>query len=244
VVSSSYHILTVTVLVGLGACSVAPEGTEVHDPWEARNRAVHDFNRGLDEAIVRDLAQASAELPPETTQPVVNFADNVGLPGAVVNGLLQGDVAGAGTNTMRFLINSTIGITGLFDPAGIIGLHEEETDFGETLAVWGVPEGAYVELPFYGPSTERDAFGRIVDAVIDPLGDVGLPVQQDYGSVARITGQVIERGQIGDTIDSVLYDSADSYAQARLIYLQNRRFELGEDAPADDSGFVDPFEDF
>ena len=242
--SSSFHIPAVLALGLAGACSVAPEGVEVHDPWEAQNRVVHEFNRGLDEAAVRDLARASAALPQEATQPVVNFADNVGLPGAVINGVLQGDIGGAATNTMRFLINSTIGVAGLLDPAGAIGLYEEETDFGETLAVWGVPEGAYVELPLYGPSTERDAFGRLVDAVLDPLGDVGLPVQQDYGTVARITGQVIERGRLGDTIDSVLYESADSYAQARLIYLQNRRFELGQDAPVDDSGFVDPFEDF
>ncbi len=232
------------VVLSIAACTPAPDGVQIHDPFEAQNRDIHAFNVALDRAFVRGASGVSEAAPEELTQPIVNFADNVGLPGAVLNGLLQGDIGGAATNTMRFVINSTVGVFGLLDPAGAIGLAEEETDFGETLYVWGLPEGAYVELPFYGPSTERDAVGRIVDAIIDPLGRVGSAPQLEYGGIARVAGQVVERGRLGDTLDDILYESADSYAQARLIYLQNRRFELGDEASTTDESFVDPFEDF
>lgn len=232
----------------LGACSVAPPGTDFHDPYEGFNRQVHEFNKSVDRAVLRPASQLTAQLPPGLTVPVINFSDNAALPGMVVNGILQADVAGVATNTFRFLINSTVGVLGLVDVAGAIGLAEQSTDFGETLAVWGVPEGAYLELPGYGPSTERDAVAIVVDFLIDPLDQVGLAVQKEYGTATWVAEQIIERGMIGDTIDSVLYESADSYAQTRLFYLQNRRFELGQGQgggtlEGDDSYYFDPYED-
>lgn len=224
----------------VAACTPAPPGAEFNDPFEETNRAVHGFNKDLDRVLLRPAGQAAAGLPMEIREPASNFADNVGLPGMVLNGLLQGDIGGASTNTFRFLLNTTIGIGGLFDPAGAIGLGEETTDFGETLAVWGVQEGAYVELPVFGPSTERDAAGRIVDLVIDPLKGVGTPAQREYASRARLADVVIDRARFSETVDSVLYESADSYAQARLLYLQNRRFQLGEDVSGPD---IDPYAD-
>jgi len=103
---------------------------------------------------------------------------------------------------MRFVINTTIGIGGLFDPAGAIGLTEETTDFGETLAVWGVPEGAFVELPVFGPSTERDAVGTFVDLIFDPLESVGTAKQLDFGTGTRLVGLAVDRGNLMDTFDS------------------------------------------
>lgn len=224
---------------------MAPPGTEVYDPYEAQNRQIHAFNLALDEAILRDAGAAAAALPPVIRQPVVNFSDNVALPGMVLNGILQADIGGAGTNAMRFVLNTVLGFGGLIDVASEIGLYEDSTDFGETLAVWGVPEGAYQELPFFGPSTERDTFGLIVDMVIDPLGRYGTAEQLRYGGYARVAEQVIDRGVFGDTVDSILYDSADGYAQARLYYLQNRRFGIeGTAGEGNTDTFVDPFEDF
>ena len=229
----------VFLLASVAACTAPQPGAEFNDPFEATNRAVHGFNKDLDRAVLRPLGQVARATPSEITEPVANFADNVGLPGMVLNGLLQGDIGGASTNTMRFLLNSTVGVFGLFDPAGAIGLAEESTDFGETLAVWGVPEGAYMELPVFGPSTERDAAGIIIDFVIDPLKHVGRPPQVDYSLPARVADLAITRGTFMDTLDGVLYESADSYAAARLAYLSNRRFDLGEEAPEADA--VDPF---
>ena len=224
----------------LAACSVAPAGVTVHDPYEAQNRRVHAFNKSVSDTFTGGDSGGGMAVPSDFTDRVVKFGDNIGLPGMVVNGVLQGDADGAITNAVRFLINTTVGVAGLFDPAGAIGLEEQETDFGETLAVWGVPEGAYLELPVLGPTTERAFAGRIVDMIIDPLGDVGTASQIKYGTGAKFAGRLIKAGQASDTIDSVLNDSADSYAQLRLIYLQNRRFELGT-TPATDA--IDPYDD-
>ena len=229
----------VVSLVVLGACATTQPGAAINDPYENTNRQIHAFNKDLDRTLLRPAGQIAAATPDEITTPITNFADNVGLPGMVANGLLQADIGGAATNTMRFLINTTVGVGGLFDPAGAIGLPEETTDFGETLAVWGVGEGAYVELPVFGPSTQRDAVGTLVDLVFDPLDQVGTAPQLDYGTATRGADLAITRGRLFDTIDGVLYDSADSYAQARIAYLQNRRFDLGEQAPAAD--VIDPF---
>jgi len=224
----------------VAACAGQPPGSTPGDPYEATNRQIHEFNKSLDEAMLRVAGQGAAQVPEEIRVPIVNFSDNVSLPGMALNGFLQGDIEGAVTNTLRFLINSTVGLLGLGDPATLIGLDEQETDFGETLAVWGVPEGAYVELPLLGPSTERDVVGRLVDFLIDPLEHVGRPEMVEYGTAARVAERIIERGTFGDTFDSVLYDSADSYTQTRLIYLQNRRFELGM---TDDDAYLDPYAD-
>lgn len=257
------------LFLAIAGCSVAPEGVSIHDPYEAANRRTHAFNKGLDTALVRPMSNGVALLPEEATDTVLNFASNLSLPGMVLNGLLQADLEGVATNTARFLLNSTFGIGGLFDPASRVGLYAETTDFGETLAVWGVPEGAYVELPFYGSSTERDAIGLLVDFVIDPLRSYHGGEYANLATSAYLADKVVTRGRFGDTVDSLLYESADSYAQLRLYYLQNRRFELGQDAadtymdpyamsgpddfvdpyalPAADlsyGDFVDPYEDF
>ncbi len=254
-------MLTFGIVAG---CSVAPDGVDIHDPYESTNRAIHGFNKDLDSALLRPVSTTIVQLPDELTDMLTNFAANIALPGMVLNGLLQGDLEGAAKNTVRFALNSTIGIGGLFDPAGEGGLYEETTDFGETLAVWGVPEGAYQELPILGPSTERDTVGYIVDLFIDPLGHIGPTWQSEYALAATFGSQLVDRGRFAATVDSILYESADSYAQSRLLYLQNRRFALGAGSvgayldpygddfadpyalPAADpnSGFVDPYEDF
>ncbi len=232
--------VSLPVLIALGACSVAPEGQSIHDPYEQTNRQIHEFNVGLDRALLRPASQAANTLPDGVTQTVTNFADNVALPGLIANGILQGDIKGASTNTFRFVINSTVGFYGLFDVADIIGLYEEDTDFGETLAVWGVHEGAYVELPVLGPSTERDAVGEIVDMLYDPLGNWVTDEQLAYGTAANVADKIITRGAFGNSVDSVLYDSADGYAQARLLYLENRRYELGQEQS---DAYIDPYAD-
>ena len=108
-------------------------------------------------------------LPAPVRQGVGHFAGNLDLPRSVVNNVLQGRFPNAVHNTLRFVVNSTFGLAGLFDPATGIGLEARNTDFGETLHVWGVREGNYVELPFLGPSTERDTVGVGVDLFLNPL---------------------------------------------------------------------------
>lgn len=228
---------------GLSACSggapTASGDDGIFDPYETQNRRVHAFNRGLDRALVRPAAIGySTVLPDEIEDSIGNFAINLGQPAVFVNSLLQGDLRGAGLSTVRFLTNSTLGLFGLADVAAEFKLPEHDTDFGETLHVWGVGEGAYLELPVLGPSTTRDTTGIVVDLFTNPLSYVLDEPERYYGTAASVSAGLSTRGQFTDTVDSILYESADSYAQARLIYLQNRRFELGDEDPGAE---IDPF---
>ncbi|MEM8578611.1 MAG: VacJ family lipoprotein [Pseudomonadota bacterium] len=237
-------IAAFVILAVLGACSGGPGGVQpggINDPYEASNRKIHAFNRSLDRGLVRPAARGfTTVLPDDIEDSVGNFATNLAQPSVVVNSVLQGDFRGAGLSTVRFLTNSVLGFGGLFDAAAEFNLPEHDTDFGETLHVWGVGEGAYVELPVLGPSTTRDTVGRVVDLFTNPL-TYNLPEPERYYSTgAAVASRLSDRGRFTDTVDSILYESADSYAQARLIYLQNRRFELG--AQTDDSS-LDPYSD-
>ncbi|MFW2541132.1 VacJ family lipoprotein [Primorskyibacter sp. 2E107] len=236
-------IFTGLLLMMVAACSVpgpggAPEG--IHDPHEATNRKIHAFNQRLDKNSVNGAGAAYVRSVPEgVRRNISNFADTFATPGYVVNQVLQGRPGRATTNTVRFVINATLGFGGLADVAADLGLEEDDTDFGETLYVWGAPEGAYQELPILGPSTERDSAGRVVDLFTNPLSYT-IPAPEKYsGTVATYLDKLGQRATYSDTYDSLMYESADSYAQLRLIYLQNRRYELGGDA-GEDASFVDP----
>ena len=226
--------------LGLSACApaMAPQG--INDPFEKQNRATHALNLKLDTYILRPVANnATRILPDEVFIGASNVADNLGLPGVVANDLLQAKIGPAVHNTLRFAVNSTLGLGGLFDPATKMGATAKHTDFGETLSVWGVGEGAYVELPAYGPSTQRDTVGTVVDLVFDPLR-LFIPKEKRWvGTVAQIAARIGDRGRYSETVDSILYDSADGYAQARLLYLQNRRHTLGQTTA--ESDFEDPY---
>ena len=236
-------LVVLLAVLSVSACAgsngVAPTADGVNDPYERQNRKVHAFNRGLDRAIVRPAAIGySSVLPDEVEDSVGNFASNLGQPSVAVNSLLQGDFRGAGISTVRFVTNSVLGLVGLFDVASEFNVPRHDTDFGETLFVWGVGEGAYLELPVLGPSTQRNTAGKVVDLFTNPLSYVLDSPESYYGTVAGAASGLSTRGRFSDTVDSILYESADSYAQARLIYLQNRRFELGDGESTEE---IDPF---
>ncbi|WP_435257610.1 MlaA family lipoprotein [Thioclava sp. FR2] len=234
----------VVLVVTVAACAQRPAPAGIQDPREAQNREIHEFNKAVDRTLLKPFSGGGNSLPTPLRDGVSNAARNLDAPGNVVNNLLQGRPHHAVENTFRFFVNSTIGIAGLFDPATEFGIVGKETDFGETLHVWGAGEGNYVELPFLGPSTERDMVGMAVDTALNPWRFV-LPRKELNATAAiGLAGSVLDRGRYSETVDSILYDSADSYAQARLIYLQNRRFKLGQTAgeTADDA-FEDPYED-
>ena len=244
--------LAALALFAVAACS-APVASGINDPYEAENRARHEFNRNLDRALVRPVGKGYVQIVPEPVQQGVgNFASNLGEPSHFVNHLLQGDVEGAVMNTIRFAVNTTVGLGGLIDMAGALGIPEFDTDFGETLYTWGVGEGAYVELPVLGPSTQRDTLGRMVDLFTNPLINTLPDPERYYARGASVAARVGDRGRYSDIVDSMLNESAVSYAQSRLIYLQNRRFELGGDsadayedpyATGTDPNYEDPYDD-
>lgn len=240
---SFFPLTALFLLTGLlmGCTAADRDPTDgIHDPFETQNRAVHRFNRGLDKALVRPAARGYTKVLPDPVQTGIgNVATNLGQPSVATNSLLQGDIRGTGISVARFVVNSTIGLLGLVDAASAMGLPDHTTDFGETLHVWGAGEGAYVELPVVGPSTSRDAVGIVVDLVTNPLVYLLNSPENTYGTIASAAARLGDRGRYSDTVDSILYESADSYAQSRLIYMQNRRFDLGQQEAATE---IDPFE--
>lgn len=230
---------SIGLLAGLAACATPQSPDAINDPFENVNRSMHGFNKALDQAIVSDAARIYVGVTPD---PIVfgiaNFFNNVGEPLNAVNNVLQGDIDGVTYSTLRFLTNTTVGIGGLFDAATEFGIPEDDTDFGETMFVWGIAEGPYLEVPFFGPQTTRRFVGRGVDILLDPLGIV---LGFFDGATLQATLFVLDALKTRDdrraAIDDALYNSVDSYATARIVYLQNRRFRLGG------SDFADPVDD-
>lgn len=243
--SSLRRLAAALGVAALAACTAPPPGVEVWDPHEAQNREAHAVNQGLDQLIAGD--GSGPGLPTPVTRGATNFANNAGAPSDTLNSVLQGRPGPAVRNTLRFVVNTTVGIGGLFDVATALGIEGRRTDFGETLHVWGVREGAYQELPLLGPSTERDTAGWFIDLLIDPLNALRPPGTRNRLIAARIGTRAVanlgERATYADAIDALITGSADSYARTRLLYLQTRRFRLdGEAALTDDT--VDPFDPF
>ncbi|MGR3289680.1 MAG: MlaA family lipoprotein [Paracoccaceae bacterium] len=238
------HFMALLFIVAVSACGAPDVSGGFFDPYETQNRRVHEFNKNVDQALLRPVSTAyGGALPEPVRAGIGNIASNLSIPGAVLNDVLQLNIEDAMHNTLRFLVNTTIGLGGIFDPALAAGVEPRDSDFGETLHVWGFPEGAYVEVPFVGPSTTRDTFGMVVDLVVDPLNSL-LPLPERYAApVVSIASRVGDRYRYRGTVDSILYESADSYAQARLFYLDYRRFSLGGADGATDEDAYDIYEE-
>jgi phospholipid-binding lipoprotein MlaA len=236
-----FALCSIGVLAG---CSTPQTPVEIHDPFEKTNRQIHGFNKSVDRAILRPVSNGYGTILPQTVRTGVgNFAANLSLPSQFVNTLLQGDVGGAARNFSRFAMNTTLGLGGLLDPATKAGLEQERADFGETLATWGAPEGAYIELPLLGGSTQRETLGKVVDLFTNPLSLDLNPPENLVAPVAGGLARLGDRYTLTGMIDQVLYESADSYAQARSIYLQSRRFQLGTPVASPKSTTEDTYDD-
>ena len=229
------------LLVAVAACTPVPEDGGIADPYESVNRASHAVNKGADRVFFRPASKAYGAVTPEPVRSSLsNVASNLNEPLTFLNHVAQGDIDDAGHTFFRFMVNSTVGLFGLFDPAtGDFGLEKRETGFGDTLAVWGAPEGAYMELPLFGPSNERDAVGRFVDIATNPLS-VLIDDGPEIATATSFPSVLNSRYELGDTVDSILYDSEDSYAQLRLFYTENRRFQLSGQTSAENA--FDPYE--
>ena len=235
----------VVVLVALtltGCAASAPPGSEFNDPFEDTNRAVHAFNKGFDQAVFRPVSKAyGTAVPGYVRQRLNNVQSHFSLPSDTINAALQGRGESTVHNFFRFVVNTTVGVFGVFDPATSMGLEDRSTDFGETLFVWGTGEGAYLEVPLFGPYTQRDLVGEVVDVVLNPLSFISLSPPESYIPAGTyITEAMDYRYEFADTVDGILYESADSYAQMRLIFLENRRFRLGDTSQAT---AIDPYEE-
>ena len=194
-----------------------------YDPWEQFNRQVHRFNNAVDRTVARPLARAYvAAVPRPVRLGVGNFFDNLRQPLTMVNQLLQGRPRDATQTFGRFVVNSTLGIGGLFDPASALKMKRRREDFGQPLGTWGWRRSRYIELPFFGPRTVRDVLGM--------AGDMPLsPVRQIEDDKTRIFLQglnlVDTRAQLL-SLDSLREGAVDDYALVRDSWLQRRNYQI------------------
>lgn len=201
-----------------------------NDPLEVPNRMFFAFNEAVDFMVIRPIAVTYRYIVPTGVRNSVrNFLRNLRTPVTLANDLLQGDLERAEATFARFLINSTVGLLGLFDIAAESGIPYHDEDFGQTLGSYGAGEGFYLVLPILGPSNLRDAGGRIVDLFLDPLTYLA-PTEVGLGR-AVLTG-VDFRSRNIEELDSLKADSLDFYARIRSLYRQNRESEINNGAPS------------
>jgi len=213
-------LLLLGALAALGGCATA--GGNPDDPLEGYNRAMFKFNDGVDKAIIKPVASGyKAVMPGFARTGVTNFFSNLGDIWIGINNVLQGKVGAGASDFGRFAINTTVGIFGLFDVASNAGLDKHNEDFGQTLGRWGVGSGAYVVLPFLGPSSVRDGFGVLaVDWHGDPLWYVGnVPTRNELYGVRVVD----TRANLLDASRLLEEAALDRYSYLRGAYLQRRR---------------------
>ena len=240
-------LLSALVVAGCATPRIGNNATAQADPYEATNRRVYAFNRGLDRYALKPAAQAYRTVVPQVARSgVSNAFNNIDEPLSFINAVLQGKIRQAFQTVDRFLLNTTLGVGGLNDVATGLGRGEQAEDFGQTLAVWGVKSGPYLMLPLLGPSTFRDLGGFGVDFATDPVS---------YASRATINLTTVESGAqfAAETIDlrsklidagadGVLAGSLDEYATVRSAFLQRRAADIydgivpdDDDAPVEDA---------
>tara|TARA_B100000029_G_scaffold497504_1_gene565174 strand:- start:917 stop:1726 length:810 start_codon:yes stop_codon:yes gene_type:complete len=203
--------------------------------FEGFSRAMFKFNHALDGAIFKPVAKGYRALPAGIRKGTGNAVDNLRSLLTLSNNILQGDIGAAGNTAARFVINTTVGILGVFDPAAKIGFKDSgKEDFGQTLGVWGSGPGCYFVLPILGPTTARDAIGLIGNAFIDPVYQITHNTEISNGVVGnsnysehnyyyyRGTGAVDFRAKNIESFDSLEENSIDLYASVKSLYLQNR----------------------
>lgn len=209
------------------------------DPWVGSNRVAHSINSALDLIFLRPAARiAEAVTPRLFREGVSNVFRNLGEASSGVNKLLQGKGSGFGESALRLLINTTVGAAGFFDVASRLGVPYEYEDFGQTLAVWGVPAGPYIVLPFFGPSSVRGGFGQVGDMLMSPLNFLPLNLSLTEQTLLRGTDIVNLRVNLL-ALDFLI--SGDEYEFYRSSYMQRRKFLINDGELAEDPFGQDDF---
>ena len=239
------HICASAVALGLAGCATVPENDpealaayeEANDPLEPMNRYFFEVNYALDELFLKPIAGwYYIALPNPAQDGVRNFLRNLSSPVILANDLFQGETDRAGTTLVRFVINSTVGIVGLFDVAADMGYPYHSEDFGQTLAVAGADEGPYLVLPLLGPSNPRDATGRVVDVFLDPLTYIARANELENLLYVRSGVTAVDaRARNLKTLDEIREGSLDYYATIRSLYRQQRNDAIQNGEGSSDS---------
>jgi phospholipid-binding lipoprotein MlaA len=219
----------VTLVAALAVFSTSSLQAAEEDPWEGVNRVVFSFNDKVDTYTLKPLAQGYQKVTPDFIEAGIgNVFSNLGDVVVLTNDLLQGKVRDAGIDTSRILFNTTFGVLGFFDVATRMGLQKNDEDFGQTLGAWGLGSGPYVVLPLLGPSTVRDAAGRVPDSLLQPYPYMDhVPTR----NVIRATDVVNLRA---DLLSAERMITGDRYIFIRNAYLQNREFRTQDGQVEDD----------
>jgi phospholipid-binding lipoprotein MlaA len=227
------------VLCGLGlalaldAGAAGAQTASPDDPYEGLNRRVYEGSTGADTHIFLPIARVYHALTPGLIGKAIhNVITNLSEPVVIANDILQARFRMAGRDTLRLTANSLAGLAGIIDVAARAGLPHHDNDFGVTLGVWGAPPGPYLFLPLLGPSTVRDAIGKGVDSVANPLNFFRFPGRLTLAVSSQVVGTLDERIRSQGDMDALLSGAADPYATLRSVYLQSREAEVrGESAP-------------
>jgi phospholipid-binding lipoprotein MlaA len=235
--------LGLALVLGVSACAARPDPADpeavaefraTNDPIEPLNRGLFFVHDGIDTLVLRPVGEAyRIFLPPEVRTAIRNVLANLRTPVILVNDVLQGDTQRAATTVGRFVVNTTVGIGGIFDRATEFGLLGHTEDFGQTLAVWGVPEGPYLFIPVLGPSNPRDAVGTAVDFAANPLtwATGGETLEALNYTRTGLTVADTREGLI-EPLDALRAGSLDYYAALRSAYRQRRVVEIRNQRPA------------
>ena len=233
------EVFLATVLISSAVCAQGFLEKEPYDPIESINRKTHEFNKGLDKYAIKPTSNIYRAYVPELIRlPISNFRDNLNEPRRFINHIFQRDLAGAGTDLSRFLINSTIGIVGLIDVASMWNIYPRPTDFDETFRSINIAQGAYVELPLFGPSSARGTVGLLTDYALNPSKPITAGIDGIVMLGIEAANVFQKRYEFAPMIDATLYNSADSYSATRNMFLQTKReFNIDDE----ESDIFDPY---
>ena len=228
-------------------CASTPKQTDPDldpvDPHEKINRASYDLTDKVDRAVFEPIVNAYIDYVPNAAQRSIgNFYDNLSYPNVVLNSFLQGKMRQGAQDTVRFFVNSTIGMFGLFDMATHMGLQKHDEDFGQTLGVWGVNPGSYLFIPFLGPSSERDVTNIPVGLFTNVLFYAGLVVGSYFAAPLTILGAIDKRARLAGPMRVRDEAAIDPYLFVREATLQQREFLIHDgNLPLD--LYYEPFQD-
>ena len=220
----------------------APNVEAAEECFEGVSRSVFKFNMAFDKAVLKPIAKGYNKLPEPIKNGTSNFTSNMATLLSIPNSLLQGNIKQVGHSTGSFLINSTIGILGVLNPAEKMGLKPHKEDVGQTLGTYGVGPGCYLVLPILGPSTARDSFGLLADTFVDPFAHVTIRENEllgisgndlDYFSVKGVTA-VDFRADNDQNFESLEKNSLDLYSSLKSVYLQSRENKIRNSIEDDD----------